>query len=387
MKNLVYIKADSLFDSIAGVFKKNPLVRIENDRIAAVTFGPPALPEGTEVFDLAGCTLLPGLVDAHDHLSLSPQLKNHPQLMFDADPLLTLRSVVNMKIDLASGVTTARCLGEKNFIDLYIKDAVEQGLVEGPRIITCARGVKASHAHGFVGTVFDGVEAVRLAVRENLRRGADFIKLFITGNTPKNGFLPYFLSPAEIAVAVQEAHQLGKKVAAHCVGGEGLTQCIEQGVDVIEHAYFASDAQIERLVKENRWVVLTPRIFYNDARWATVGPAAVAEFAEPRATVRERYQKLLASGVRYAVGTDASHGEIAEDVILLTEFGESAGRALQGITSSAARLCDMEQQVGSVETGKLADLVAVRGDLAENITALRSVNFVMKGGRIVHSDK
>lgn len=387
MKNLVYIKADSLFDSIAGVFKKNPLVRIENDRIAAVTFGPPALPEGTEVFDLAGCTLLPGLVDAHDHLSLSPQLKNHPQLMFDADPLLTLRSVVNMKIDLASGVTTARCLGEKNFIDLYIKDAVEQGLVEGPRIITCARGVKASHAHGFVGTVFDGVEAVRLAVRENLRRGADFIKLFITGNTPKNGFLPYFLSPAEIAVAVQEAHQLGKKVAAHCVGGEGLTQCIEQGVDVIEHAYFASDAQIERLVKENRWVVLTPRIFYNDARWATVGPAAVAEFAEPRATVRERYQKLLASGVRYAVGTDASHGEIAEDVILLTEFGESAGRALQGITSSAARLCDMEQQVGSVETGKLADLVAVRGDLAENITALRSVNFVMKGGRIVRNDK
>lgn len=376
----MYVKADSMFDSVKGAFVKNPIVEIKGDKITKVSFG--TLSAGKKIIDLAGCTLLPGLVDAHNHLSLSPHLKNHPQLMFDPDPLLIIRAIHNMKTDLMSGVTSSRCLGEKNFIDFYLKDAVNEGSVEGPRMVVAGKGIKASHAHGFVGTPFDGIETVRLAVRENIKRGADLIKLFITGNTPKNNFLPYFMSPAEIGVAVQEAHQVGKKVAVHCVGGEGLTHCIEQGVDVIEHAYFATDKQIEQMVKLDRWVVLTPRIFFNDARWATVGQASIDEFKACREQVIERHHKLVQSGVKCAVGTDASHGEFAEDVILLTELGDTIVRALQAATISSARVSEMDDMVGSIESGKFADLIAVKGYLESDVKKMRAVSFVMKGGKV-----
>lgn len=384
MKNTVCIKADYLFDSVKGVFEKSPVILVEKDKIVDVRFGTEFLSgTGSEMIDLAGCTLMPGFVDSHNHLSLSPHLKNHPQLMADPDPVLTLRGVVNMKTDLDSGVTTARCLGDKNFIDLYLKDAVNQGLIEGPRIITATRGIKAGHAHGFVGTVFSGKEAVRMAVRENLQRGADFIKIFITGTSRVADFLPWYLSSEEISIAVEEAHMVGKKVAAHCIGGEGLTKCIQLGVDVIEHAYFATDQQIDQLVKQKKWVVLTPRIFFNDKRWGTVSEKAIQEIQQNRDEVVERYKKILNSGVDIALGTDASHGEIAEDAILLVDtLGESIARALQGVTLQGAKLCDQERNIGSIEKGKIADLVAVSGCVEKDITLLRSVCFVMKDGII-----
>ena len=259
MSEPIHITADFLFDSIAGVFRQNPVVSVEQDRITAVSFdGPP--PDSGRIIALNGCTLLPGLIDAHDHLSLSPQLQNYPQIMADPDPVLLLRAVANMKTDVYAGITTSRCLGDKNFLDLYLRDAVNQGLIAGPRIVTSTRGIKASHGHGSVATPFDGAEAIRAAVRENLKRGADFIKLFVTGRTTQSSYVPYYLSPQEIHTAVDEAHRAGKTVAAHCVGGEGLNHCIQQGVDIIEHAYFASDDQIADLVKEDRWIVLTPRL-------------------------------------------------------------------------------------------------------------------------------
>jgi imidazolonepropionase-like amidohydrolase len=386
MGQSVCIKADCMFDSVAGVFRKNPAIFIEKDTITSMSFAESASQSGVDVINLNGCTLLPGLIDAHDHLSLSPHLPNHPQLMFDPDPVLTVRGIVNMKTDISAGITTSRCLGDKNFIDLYLKDAVNQGLIEGPRIIASTRGIKASHAHGFVGTVFDGVEAIRGAVRENIKRGADFIKIFVTGTSRRSEFLPHYFSAEEIGTAVEEAHRAGKKVAAHCIGGEGLTDCIEQGVDVIEHAYFATDEQIELLLKENRWVVLTPRIFFNDARWATVGEQAIAEFRNNCDEVTERYKTILKSGVKRAVGTDASHGEIAEDIILLVNtLGESTSRALQGITLEAAKLCEMDHLIGSIAPGKKADLVAVSGDVGRDVTSLRDVRFVMKDGAILRN--
>ena len=381
MNNLTHIKAASMFDSVSGLFKKDPLVTVENDRIVNVRFGDSVRPNSGRIIDLHECTLLPGFIDAHDHLALSPQLKNYPQIMSDPDPVLLVRSIVNMKTDLYAGVTTSRCLGDRNFIDLYLKDAVNQGLIEGPRIYTATRGIKASHAHGFVGTPFDGVEAVRTAVRENVRRGADFIKIFVTGNSRQSEYLPYYMSPEEIRTAVEEAHRVGKKVAAHCIGGEGLNQCIEQGVDVIEHAYYATDAQIESLVKKGRWVVLTSRINFNDARWANVSEKAVDEMRKNRPEVLSCQQKILRSGVKFAIGTDATHGEVVEDVIFVVNtMGGTIARALQAITKTAAELCEMDRVVGSIHEGKKADLVAVSGMLEKEILALRNVCFVMKDG-------
>lgn len=384
----IRIKADYMFDSIAGTFVNAPTVEIRGTQIATVNFGATSPSRDVDTIVLPGCTLLPGLIDAHDHLSLSPQLTNHPQLMFDPDPVLTLRAILNMRTDISAGITTSRCLGDKNFIDLYMKDAVERGVVEGPRIVASTRGIKASHAHGFVGTVFDGTEAIRSAVRENIRRGADFIKIFVTGTSRRAEYLPYYLSAEEIGTAVDEAHRAGKKVAAHCIGGDGLTHCIERGVDVIEHAYFATDQQIEMLLKEDRWVVLTPRIFFNDARWATVGEQTIAEFAANREEVTERYTTLLRSKLKLALGTDASHGEIADDVILLVNtLGESIGKSLQLITTDAAKLCEMGDMIGSITPGKKADLVAVEGNVERDASCLRSVKLVIKDGLILRDKR
>ncbi|MET3504629.1 amidohydrolase family protein [Halalkalibacter oceani] len=377
----MYIKASWLFDSIDGTFTRDPVLTVEGDTIIELKFGEIEIPEGREVIDLDGCTLLPGFIDAHDHLSLSPQLENHPQLMNDPDPLLLLRGIENMKIDLASGITTSRCLGDKNFIDVYLKEAVEQGIVEGPRIVTCTRGIKASHAHGSVGTVFNGVEQIRTAVRENLLHGADFIKIFTTDTIRKGEFLPSYMTAAEIRVAVEEAHQVGKKVAAHAIGGKGLTDCITEGVDVIEHAYFADDRQIEEMIKQSRWVVLTPSIFFHQDRWNTVPHSVALSFQRNKEEVLDTHKRLLQSGVRYAVGTDATHGELAKDVIFLENIGEPLEKALQGITSRAAELCEMENSIGSLHAGKKADIVAVRGNVQADSEALLNVEWVMKDGK------
>jgi len=375
-----FITADLLFDSIQGEFKKNPVITIDGDKIFDVRFGNVEVPADAEIINLEGCTLLPGFIDAHDHLSLSPQLPNHPMLMNDPDPLLMLRGITNMKLDLSRGITTSRCLGDKNFIDLYLKNAVEEGIVEGPRIVTCTRGIKTTHAHGSVGTVFNGVEAIRLAVRENIARGADFVKLFITDTIRKTEYMPYFMSPEEIGVAVQEAHMAGKKVAAHSIGGDGLNHCIEQGVDVIEHAYFADEAQIDNMIKSDRWVVLTPSIFFNDNRWLTVPPAVAEGFRRNREEVLACHQAMLKAGIKFAVGTDATHGQLDEDVIFLTQIGATYAKALQGITINAAKVCEREDLIGSIESGKKADLVAVQGNVEARIEAIRDIRFVMKEG-------
>jgi imidazolonepropionase-like amidohydrolase len=377
------IKADYLFDSIQGRFRKDPVVLVDGDEIEHVQFESPDQAIDGELIDLSGCTLLPGFIDAHDHLSLSPHLENHGQKMNDPDALLMLRAIQNMKFDLSRGITTSRCLGEKNFIDIYLRDAVEKGIVDGPRIVTCTRGIKPVHAHGAVGTVFDGVENIRIAVRENLLRGADFIKLFITDTIRTTEYFPYYMSVEEIRVAVEEAHRAAKKVTVHAIGGEGLTHCVQQGVDVIEHIYFANDREIEMMIKNGTWAVLTPSIFFNDNRWAMVPDSFAAGFRRNREEVLERHKAIIKSGLKYAVGTDATHGELHEDVLFLIGIGETLARALQGITIQAAKVCDREHQIGSLDMGKKADMVAVQGNLESDASALRSIHWVMKGGKIV----
>ncbi|NEU30039.1 amidohydrolase family protein [bacterium LRH843] len=376
------IKASYLFNSVTGSYMNNPVVFIRGDRITDVRYGYVHTENNAEVIDLTGHTLLPGLIDAHDHLSLSPQLENHPALMNDPDPLLMLRAIVNMKIDLRKGITTSRCLGDKNFIDIYIKDAVEQGMLEGPRIITCTRGIKATHAHGSVGTVFNGVEEMRKAARENLLRGAQFLKIFVTDTIRNQEYMPYYMTREEIRAVVQEAAQVGKKVAAHSVGGEGLTLCIEEGVEVIEHAYFASDEQIESMKKNNQWVVLTPSIFFNDNRWATVPVSVADEFKRNREEVLERHVAILHAGINFAVGTDATHGELDNDIVFLSSIGGNPEQILQGVTINAAKVCELESDIGSIEKGKKADIVALKGNLEQNIHLIKEIEWVMKNGQL-----
>lgn len=381
MKKII---SDVIFDSVAGCFKKNACIVIDDNKIKEVkTDVDFSVIDINDVIDLRGYTVLPGYIDAHDHLSLSPHKKNHPSLMMEPDAALTINGILNMKTDLLSGVTTARCCGDKDFVDLYIKDAIDDGELIGPRIYTSTRGVKVSFAHGFVGTARNGRQEIISTIRENYSRGAQFTKLFITGTNIENGMFPYFMSPEEIEGAIQESHRRGKMVSAHCVGGEGLDVCLEKGLDVFEHAYWATNEQLEAIEKNNRWIVLTPGIYFNDKRWATVSQASVDEFIENRPGLIERYQTIVKTNIKTAIGTDASHGEIADNAILMNKvMNDTVENAIKGITINGAELCGLEHLVGSITEGKYADIVACKGNVENDIELLKNVDFVMKDGKI-----
>ena len=216
------------------------------------------------MLDWSDQTLLPGLIDCHNHLSLDPRLENYLYRMADPVPALTLRACETMKIDLRSGVTTSRCMGDKGFLDVECKKAVAEGRIEGPRLLVATRGIRAFHGHGFVGYPFSGVKPIRNAARENLAAGADLIKIYITGTLRGRKGFPATSLKGEIQAAVDGAHRVGIPVATHCIGGIGFEWALETGIDVIEHGYFLTDREIDRRVESGRWLVMTPSIFFTD---------------------------------------------------------------------------------------------------------------------------
>ena len=184
-------------------------------------------------------------------------------------------------------------------------------------------------------------------------------------------------------MAVEEAHRAGVPVATHCIGGEGLSTALETGIDVIEHGYFASDHELERMEKAGRRLVMTPSIFFTDARIGTLPPQLIEPHLRQREEVGQRMSAAIRSGVKFAVGTDAMHGGLAEEIRYLTEFGASFGSAVQAATIRAAQVCGMESDIGSLEPGKIADVIGLEGNPLEDITALQRVSAVMKAGAVV----
>lgn len=339
------------------------------------------------VVDLPGLTLMPGLIDCHNHLAMDPTLDNYLQKMNDPIPVQTLRAARTMKVDLGAGVTTARCLGDKEFLDLACKQAQAAGELPGPRLTVATRGFRAPHGHGFVGYPLSGVENFRTEVRENLAAGADIVKLFMTGTVMSPQGLPCFLSPEEVRVAVEEARRAGKPTAAHCIGGEGLDIALKEGIDVIEHGYFMTPEQIELLAESNSWLVMTPGFYFYDERVAKLPPELVEIPPQQRHLLAETMTRALKAGVRYALGTDGMHGELAREARYLTSFGATNREAIAAVTINAARVCRMEDRVGSLAPGKLADLVGVRGDPRADITALSKVDLVVQNGRIFKDER
>ncbi len=332
--------------------------------------------------DCSDQTLLPGLIDCHNHLSLDPRLENYLYRMTDPIPALTLRACEAMKIDLRSGVTTSRCMGDKGFLDVECKKAVMEGRVEGPRLLIATRGIRAFHGHGFVGYPFGGADQVQAAVRENLSAGADLIKIYITGTLRGPQGIPSYFSKEEIQTAVDEAHRVGVPVATHCIGGIGFEWAIETGIDVIEHGYFLTDRQMDLLVKSDRWLVMTPSIFFTDARIQTLPPNLVDGHLRQRDEVAQRMRAAVKAGVKFAVGTDGMHGCLAQEIQYLIDFGATPGQALRAATSHAAKVCGFEETIGTLESGKCGDIIGVTGNPLEDIGALKSVKTVVSRGEI-----
>ena len=338
------------------------------------------------VLDYGDQTLLPGLIDCHNHLSLDPRLDNYLHRMTDPIPLLTLRACETMKTDLRSGVTTSRCLGDKGFLDVECKKAVDEDRIEGPRLLVATRGIRAFHGHGFVGYPFGGVDQLRSVVRENVAAGADLIKIYITGTLRGPKGIPSYFSKMEIQVVVDEAHRVGLPVATHCIGGVGLEWALETGIDVIEHGYFLTDREMDLLVKSDRWLVMTPSIFFTDARIHTLPPELIAGHLHQRDEVAQRMRAAIRAGINFVVGTDGMHGGLAQEIQYLGDFGATPTQALMAATSHAARVCGLQDRIGTLEPGKFADIIGVEGNPLEDIGSLKRVKTVIARGRVKHQE-
>ncbi|MCG8515861.1 MAG: amidohydrolase family protein [Halanaerobiales bacterium] len=353
----------------------SPMEMIEPDRAD----------ESIEIVDLSDYCLLPGLIDCHTHLSIIPGEGDQLGQMRLPGQINILRSIPNLYQDLAAGVTTMRVMGEEHYIDLDLKKAIKQGLIAGPRLLTSGIGIVATNGHGAALTVCDGVEAIRKQIRRNFARGGDLVKIFATGgvSSPASTLEHPGYSREEIRTAVEEAERVGSYVAAHAHGGKGMDYCIDEGVRTLEHAALVSEQQVERIMEKDLWIIGTFSILFHpegiektDLKTESIREKVM----RAREFIRENFSRVLKKGFNLALGTDSMHGQLAWEAEFVNELGLSNQQAIRAITSDAARACRIEEDLGTLEKGKLADLLAVEGDPLEDLASLRRVKAVFKEG-------
>jgi imidazolonepropionase-like amidohydrolase len=383
------LRCGTLFDGTGADPIPGGVVVIDGGRVVAAgpAEGTPA-PPGAGLIDLSGRFVMPGLVDAHSHISIVPgQGDQIGQLRRPPVPQ-ALQATANLRRDLAAGTTTMRVMAEEHFLDVEVREAIQAGVILGPRLLCATRGITASNGHGRALSSFDGVDAVRRGVRENFARGADHVKLFATGgvSSPATTLNAPGYSREEIRAAVEEAERVGKYAAAHAHGGAGLRIAVEEGVATIEHGALATDEDVALMIERRAWLVCTLSILFHPdgiERGDASRPAIMEKVRWARGVVNERFPRILKSGVRFAVGTDSMHGQMAFELEALVRFGVPPREALLAATRRGAEACRVEREVGTLEPGKRADLIAVEGDPLRDIAAMRRVVFVMTDG-VVH---
>ncbi len=341
-----------------------------------------------EIIDMRELTVMPGMIDCHSHLNIDANLPEHLELLsWSNECELTLISLKGLEDDLLNGITTIRCLGDKYYTDVTLKEKVENNEVIGPRVLSSGLGIKGLHGSGYIGYPHCGIEDVRKTVRENLKRKVETIKLFITpGQPPKKGKkIPSFLSYEEIKTAVDEAKKLDIPVAAHCIGGEGLKNCLLAGVKVLEHLYAVTDEEVEEILKYGSWADLTPGIFMDEEREEFLSESNVKAITSSREYVIECMKKIVAKKVPFTLGTDAYHGKLYKELLFAETLGAEKKDVIKAITSNAAIICGLEDTIGQIEIGCKADIIGVAGNPYENFEVLKNIEFVMKDGRIYKS--
>ena len=380
------IRCGTLFDGTGAGPLRDALVVVQDGRIASV--GPAAttpVPAGAATLDLTNRFVMPGLVDCHSHASIVPGLGDQLGQLCRSPVPQALAATANLRTDLASGTTTMRVMGEEHFLDLDVRAAVEAGIVVGPRLLVAGRGLAASNGHGRALASYDGVDEVRRGARENLRRGANHVKIFVTGGVSSPGAMSTSSAYAreEIRAAVEEAERAGTYTAAHAHGGAGLRLAVEEGVATIEHGALAGDEDIALMIERRAWLVCTFGIFMHptgieqgDGQRATI----MDKVRWARRVVDENFPRHLASGVRFACGTDSMHGLMAFELETLVRLGVKPADALLAGTRRGAEACRVDGEVGTIAAGKRADLIAIDGDPLKDIKAMTRVTLVMKDG-------
>lgn len=404
--DLFLIVADGLVDGTGSRALPRAFVAVQGERIVAVGAIEEAerrFPASVRRFDFPGCTIVPGLVDSHVHLTFSAGPVPLEQLQADSDARLLLRGAANARAALQAGVTTVRDLGSRGGVTLELRDAIAAGVVPGPRVLACGRPITSPNGHcHFLGGVAQGVESVSRLATELVDQGVDAIKIMATGGNMTQGSDPLRaqFSVDELRAIVKVANAAGRRVTAHARGVVGMRGAVDAGVDGIEHArmeiapgQWGFDDELARAMA-TKGITAAPtlaasfRAFQGKVAGLRVG---LREGMVPIPVRQENARRLREAGVRVVVGTDAGAAlarfdeAVHVELELLVGAGWSPLEAIEAGTLGAAGAIGRETEIGSAEAGKLADLVVVRGDPTRNISDIRQVERVFQGGRLVAS--
>jgi imidazolonepropionase-like amidohydrolase len=396
------LHAARMFDAKAGRIVPDAYVVISGDKIVSVGAKPASQP-GDSIRELGNVTLLPGLIDVHTHIT------GDPKFGYEEVSVSTVRTAVtgvkNAKTTLEAGFTTVRDVGASGFADIAVRDGINAGEIPGPHMLVsgpplgitgghCDNNLLAPDYHVSADGVADGIPAVQHKVRENIKYGADLIKICATGGVLSKGDDPrasqYTLE--EMKAIVADAHRLGRKVAAHAHGGDGIILASEAGVDSIEHGSYIDEKGIATLKKNGTYLV--PTVYLSDwmmENFEKIGFPAIykQKMIDVSKAAYDNLGAAVKGGVKIAFGTDAAvypHGLNAHQFADYVKLGMTPGQAIQSATVNAADLLGWSDRVGSLDAGKFADVIAVEGDPTQDLRTLEKVRFVMKDGVVYKNE-
>jgi imidazolonepropionase-like amidohydrolase len=411
---MIALKAERMFDGKSKTLVQHGVVIVQGNTIVDVGSNL-TIPNGAQVIDLGDATLSPGFMDAHTHLTLDYTGNFNERRLAELTTNVSemaIRATVFARATVEAGFTTVRDVGSRyvssrEFVDVALRNAINKGIVVGPRMLVATKGIGATGGHfdptsGFRDFLFgrepdasdgiaDGPDEIRKAVRFEVKNGADVIKAAVSGgvlsladevDTPQ-------LTPAEMAALVDESHRLRKKVAVHCHGDQAAREAIEAGVDSIEHGSFMKPETLTLM--KNKGTFLTPTLMASEWIMSKIENYPPALQLKARAAYNARsemFRNALKMGIKISFGTDAAvfpHGQNAKEFALMTGLGMTPIDALRTATSNDAELLGIAQKAGTLEKGKLADIIAMPGDPTADITATERVSFVMKEGKIIRN--
>jgi imidazolonepropionase-like amidohydrolase len=399
------VHCGKLLDVRKGAYINDALIEIDAGKIIDVgSASAMHAPAGVTIIDLSKAVCLPGLIDVHDHLTSDPSHSGYQSLGISV-PRSAITGAKNASKTLRAGFTTVRNVGAAGFADVALRDGIEAGEIEGPRLLVSgpALGITGGHCddnllapefHHKEEGVADGPWAARAKVREVVKYGADLIKICASGGVLSKGDQPgtpqYSLE--EMTAIAQEAHKLGRKVAAHAHGTQSIKDAIRAGIDSIEHSSLIDDEGIALAKQHGTFLVFD---VYNDdfilAEGAKVGmlPESIEKERKLGKLQRQNFRHAFLAGARMAFGTDGGvypHGDNWKQFAVMVEYGMKPIDAIRTATTEAAELLGWADRVGAIEKSRYADLIAVDGDPLANVGALGNVRFVMKNGVIIKND-